>query len=195
MSAPTLVLIDGKPVQCTLKDEPEWASEVPEHTNEDGTPVSDTAKDKLQTLDLDGVFTEVKGPGDRTMSPQDFHDFMEELMRTKRVVTVFCPVWSFPTMKCISYKPKRRSQTSISFTSKWKEWRVVNSRSQTVKVTLGTKTKKGRVETAPVQPKNLDSALGDVFNVPNLKPGESDPRINDGKPFTTTLPSAPTPGT
>lgn len=155
---PELVLIDGKKVQVTLKDEPEYGAEVVEHTVERGSNIADSVKPKLVTIDLDGVVSDVKGNGDTTLGPDAFNEFMVDLLESRRPVTLFCPRWQFTSMVCVSYKPKRKG-SGLAFASKWKEYRVVNSRSQVVKVVMGQKAKKGPVQAEEIAPQVDESLL------------------------------------
>jgi hypothetical protein len=166
---PDLFLIDGRKVQVTLKDEPEYAADVVEHTVERGSNIADSVKPKLVTQDLEGVVSDVKGASDGTLDPQAFDAFMVDLVTSRRAVTLFGPRWQFTSMVCTSYKPKRRG-SALAFSSKWKEFRVVNSRLQVVKVVLGAKAKKGPVQAETIEAKVDSSFAADQILGPSSSP-------------------------
>lgn len=165
---PELCRIDGKKIQVTLKDEPEYSADVPEHTVEAGPNIGDSIKPKLIVYDMDGVVSDVKGQGDDSLSPEAFQALMEDLFTSRRPVPVFAPRWQFNSMVCLSFKPKRRG-SGLAFSSKWREFRTVNARSVVVKVVLGEKSKQGRIQPEEIPPQADRGLLEDIVNGPAVR--------------------------
>jgi hypothetical protein len=147
---PQRVKIDGKwQLHATLKDAPTFESEVSQHTNEKGANFIDHSREKLATLALDGVVSDLDGDvfPDGTYA-QDFYEFMRDLQRNPRPVSIDTPREFYFSMLLKTFRPVRESRygRALHFTAEFVEFRTVSLRKQTIEIKQQRQVKKGRQE-------------------------------------------------